>query len=100
MADVSTETVLDAGVVSVLELSFLLHAVSVNTATANVAMLDFDPFINIVPLPPLPVGNQENTALMIDVVFWFVGEAGKNRTRRSFLASAFECHQRQSEVSG
>jgi hypothetical protein len=55
MADVSAETVLDAAVVSVLELSFLLHAVSANTAMANIAMLDLDPFINIVPLPPLPI---------------------------------------------
>jgi hypothetical protein len=59
MAEVSAETVLDAAVVSVLELSFLLHAVSANTAMANVAMLDLDPFINIVPLPPSPSGNQE-----------------------------------------
>jgi len=56
MADVSAETVLDAAVVSVLELSFLLHAVSANTAMAKVAMLDFDPFIDIAPLP---IGDQE-----------------------------------------
>jgi hypothetical protein len=63
MADVSAETVLDAAVVSVLELSFLLHAVSANTAMANVAMLDFDPFINIVPLPPLPIRESRKTPL-------------------------------------
>jgi hypothetical protein len=55
MADVSAETVLDAAVVSVLELSFLLHAVSASTAMANVANLPLDPLINIVPLLPLPI---------------------------------------------
>jgi len=58
MADVSAETVLDAAVVSVLALSFLLHAVSANTAMANVTMLDFDPFIDIAPLP---IGDQEKS---------------------------------------
>jgi hypothetical protein len=92
MADVSAETVLDAAVVSVLELSFLLHAVSANTAIANVAMLDFDPFINIVPLP---LGDQEKTAPMIDAVVRFVSESGKNRTHRRFFDGAFACHQRE-----
>jgi len=46
--------VLDAAVVSVLELSFLLHAVSASTAMANVANLPLDSLINIVPLPPSP----------------------------------------------
>jgi hypothetical protein len=94
MADVSAETVLDAAVVSALELSFLLHAVSANTAMANVAMLDFDPFINIVPLP-LPIWDQEKTAPMIDAVFRFVSESGKNRTHRSFFDGAFACHQHE-----
>jgi len=94
MADVSAETVLDAAVVSVLALSFLLHAVSANTAMANVAMPDFDPFINIVLLP-LPVGDQEKTAPMIDAVFRFVSESGKNRTHRGFSDVAFACHKRK-----
>jgi len=69
--------------------------VSANTAMANVAMLDFDSYINIVPLP-LPIGDQEKkTAPMIDTVFRFVGESGKNRTHRGFLDGAFACHQRE-----
>jgi len=94
MADVSAETVLDAAVVSVLELSFLPHAESANTAMANVAMLDFDPYIGIVPLP-LPIGDQEKTARMIHAVFHFVGESGKNRTHCGFSDGAFACHQRE-----
>jgi hypothetical protein len=72
MADVSAETVLDAAVVSVLELSFLLHAVSASAAMVSVANLPLDPLINIVLSLPSPFGDQEkNTALMIDAAFSF-----------------------------
>jgi hypothetical protein len=95
MADVSAETVLDAAVVSVLELSFLLHAVSASTAMANVANLPLDPLINIVPPSPSPSGDQEkNTTPMIDAAFHFVGESGKNRTHRRFFPAALACRHR------
>ena len=64
MADVSAETVLDAAVVSVLELSFLLHAASASAAMASVAILYFDSLINIVRLPPFPIrGPKKKTPL-------------------------------------
>jgi hypothetical protein len=47
IAEVSTETVLEAAVVSTAELSFLLHAASANAAMASVATLYPDPFLNI-----------------------------------------------------
>jgi len=74
--------------------------VSANTAMANVAMLDFDSYINIVPLP-LPIGIKKKNRSMIDTVFRFVGESGKNRTHRGFLDGAFALATNvEEEVSG
>jgi hypothetical protein len=78
--------VLEAAVVSAALFSFLLHPASASAAMASDATPYLDPFIHIVPLPPLISGVKKKSRSICGGIFRFAGESGKNRTRDHYDA--------------